>query len=50
MSADLGHWVLYKGTKLPDGFEDNPPLGFVYKITRKSDGKFYIRTEENHQG
>lgn len=42
MSIDLGHWTLYKDTKLPDDFETNPPLGFVYKITRKSDGKFYL--------
>ena len=40
--ADLGHWTLYKETKLPEDFEENPPLGFVYLIKRKSDGKFYI--------
>lgn len=39
---DLGHWTLYKETKLPEDFEENPPLGFVYLIKRKSDGKFYI--------
>lgn len=42
MGVDLGHWTLYKETELPSDFETNPPLGFVYKITRKSDGKFYI--------
>ena len=40
--SDLGHWTLYKETKLPANFEENPPLGFVYLIKRKSDGKFYI--------
>ena len=39
---DLGHWTLYKEAKLPEDFEENPPLGFVYLIKRKSDGKFYI--------
>ena len=39
---DLGHWKLYKNVKLPEDFEENPPLGFVYLIRRKSDGKFYI--------
>lgn len=39
---DLGHWKLYKGVKLPEDFAENPPLGFVYLIKRKSDGKFYI--------
>lgn len=36
--GDMGHW------QLADGVEMHPyvPLGFVYKITRKSDGKFYI--------
>lgn len=35
---DMGHW------KLAEGVELHPyvPLGFVYKITRKNDGKFYI--------
>lgn len=42
MEADLGHWVLSEGLKLPDNFIDNPPLGFVYKITNKETGKFYI--------
>ena len=46
MDVDLGHWTLYKGTELPPDFEENPPLGFVYLIRRKSDGKFYIRTEK----
>lgn len=34
----MGHW------QLAEGVEMHPyvPLGFVYKITRKSDGKFYI--------
>lgn len=39
---DLGHWTLYQDVELPEDFEENPPLGFVYLITRKSDGKFYI--------
>lgn len=47
---DLGHWTLFKGVELPSDFEENPPLGFVYKITRKSDGKFYIRSKENCKG
>lgn len=42
MNVDLGHWTLYEGTELPEDFEWNPPLGFVYKITRKSDGKWYV--------
>ena len=42
MEVDLGHWSLFPGTKLPEDFEYNPPLGFIYKITRKSDGKFYL--------
>lgn len=42
MNVDLRHWTLYEGTELPLDFENDPPLGFVYKITRKSDGKFYI--------
>lgn len=42
MDVDLGHWSLYKGVSLPENFIDNPPLGFVYLIRRKSDGKFYI--------
>lgn len=35
---DMGHWVL------ADGIDIHPyvPLGFVYRITRLSDGKFYI--------
>ena len=44
--ADFGHWTLYKDTKLPENFEENPPLGFVYLIKRKSDGKFYIRQKK----
>lgn len=42
METDLGHWTLFEGTELPEDFDYNPPLGFVYKITRKADGKFYI--------
>lgn len=45
--VDLGHWTLYQGVKLPEDFETNPPLGFVYLIKRKSDGKFYIRTKKD---
>lgn len=46
MNVDLRHWKLYEGTKLPDDFEENPSLGFVYLIRRKSDGKFYIRQKK----
>ena len=42
MDNSLGHWTLADGVELPEDFFDNPPLGFVYKITRISDGKFYI--------
>lgn len=36
--GDLGHW------QLADGLQVYPyvPLGFVYRITRLKDGKFYI--------
>ena len=43
---DLGHWKLYKEAHLPEDFEENPPLGFVYLIKRLSDGKFYIRQKK----
>lgn len=46
MEVDLGHWTLYEGTELPNNFETDPPLGFIYKITRKSDGKFYLRQKK----
>lgn len=46
MNVDLGHWTLYEGVVLPDNFDENPPLGFVYLIKRKSDGKFYIRQKK----
>lgn len=36
--GDMGHWQLAKGVEM----HPCVPLGFVYKITRKSDGKFYI--------
>ena len=38
--SDLSPWILSDGTP----FEEFPPkaVGFVYIITRKSDGKFYI--------
>ena len=39
MEANLGHWVLSEGLKLPDNFIDSPPLGFVYKITNKESNK-----------
>lgn len=41
-SPDLGHWTLYKGVTLPENFEEDPPLGFVYLITNKLNGMFYI--------
>lgn len=37
----LGHWKLANGLELPDDFENNKPFGFVYKITNKSNDKFY---------
>lgn len=39
---DLGHWQLAENVTLPEDFEDNPPLGFVYRIENKETGKFYI--------
>ena len=30
------------GLELPEDFFDNQPLGFVYRITDKESGKFYI--------
>ena len=39
---DLGHWELAKNVELPEDFEENPPLGFVYRIENKETGKFYI--------
>lgn len=37
-NGDWGHWSLKEGVTRPSTL----PLGFVYLITRKSDGKFYI--------
>lgn len=42
MSVDLGHWVLNNGVELPEDFEENPPIGFVYKVFDKDTGMFYI--------
>ena len=28
--------------RLPEDFEENPPMGFVYRIENKETGKFYI--------
>ena len=39
---DLGHWELGNNVTLPEDFEENPPLGFVYRIENKETGKFYI--------
>lgn len=36
--GDMGHWQLGEGVEL----HPYVPLGFVYRITRLSDGKFYI--------
>lgn len=39
---DLGHWELGNNVTLPTDFEENPPMGFVYRIENKETGKFYI--------
>lgn len=39
---DLGHWELANNITLPEDFEENPPMGFVYRIENKETGKFYI--------
>ena len=39
---DLGHWHLREGLTLPVDFEENPPLGFIYKVTDKVNNKWYI--------
>lgn len=39
---DLGHWQLLEDVTLPEDFEENLPLGFVYRIENKETGKFYI--------
>ena len=39
---DLGHWTLADGVKLPEDFEDNPPMGFIYRITDTYLTKDYI--------
>ena len=39
---DLGHWELGNNVTLPEDFEENPPMGFVYRIENKKNGKFYI--------
>ena len=39
---DLGHWHLREGLSLPQDFDENPPLGFIYKVTDKVNGKWYI--------
>lgn len=44
---DLGHWELADNLSLPDDWDICKPLGFVYKITNKETGKFYIRTKED---
>ena len=40
--VDLGHWHLREGLSLPQDFDENPPLGFIYKVTDKVNGKWYI--------
>lgn len=39
---DLGHWVLAEGVELPEDFEENPPMGFIYRITDTVLNKDYI--------
>lgn len=39
---DLGHWELANDVILPEDFEENPPMGFVYRIENKETKKFYI--------
>lgn len=39
---DLGHWELGNNVTLSEDFEENPPMGFVYRIENKETGKFYI--------
>ena len=39
---DLGHWELANDVLLPEDFEENPPMGFVYRIENKETKKFYI--------
>lgn len=39
---NLGHWELADEVTLPEDFEENPPMGFVYKIENKETKKFYI--------
>lgn len=39
---DLGHWTLADGVDLPEDFEDNPPMGFIYRITDTVLNKDYI--------
>lgn len=38
----LGHWRLREGLTLPPDFQDNPPLGFIYKVTDKVNKKWYF--------
>ena len=42
MNGILGHWTLGEGVLLPPDFEDNPPLGFIYRITDTLLQKDYI--------
>lgn len=37
----FGHWIVSQEI-IPKDFEENPPLGFVYKITNLENNKFYI--------
>lgn len=39
---DLGHWRLGENIQLPEDFENNIPVGFVYQVCDKTTGKFYI--------
>lgn len=41
-TIDLGHWHLREGLELPINFDEDPPLGFVYKVTDKVNNKWYI--------
>lgn len=43
-SKDIGHW------KFPKSFRQSEWFGFIYCITRKEDGKFYIGKKQLNKG
>ena len=45
---NLGHWELADGVTLPEDFEENPPMGFVYKIENKETNlkKYYFGNQD----